>query len=87
MAALKLVERRDIIIIKPMDRLDALALFANKLGGHDDRIDAVELIVAPLFRQQHTSLSGCLRYFVREYLRDRSSRAFATLKCSTLIAA
>ena len=42
-AALKAVEQRDIITVKPMDRADGLALFERKLGWRDDGEDVVEL--------------------------------------------
>ncbi|CZR68212.1 related to kinesin light chain [Phialocephala subalpina] len=75
-AALKLVERRDIIAVEPMGRTDALALFANKLGGHDDGDNAAELIAAlefmPLAIVQAAAYISEMapRYSVREYLRD-----------------
>jgi hypothetical protein len=45
-AAVKLVEQRDIIAVEPMGKADALALFKNKLGWHDDGGDTAELAAA-----------------------------------------
>ena len=75
-AALKLVEQRDIIAVKPMGRADALALLERKLGWHDDGEDAVELAAALEFMplaivQAATYISQRVpRYSVREYLQD-----------------
>ena len=76
-AALKLVERRNIITIEPMDRMDAQALFANKLGKHDLNIDiAAELISAlefmPLAIVQAAAYISerAPRYSVQEYIED-----------------
>jgi hypothetical protein len=41
-----LVEQRDIIAIEPIDRADALILFKNKLGRHNNSDDIAELIAA-----------------------------------------
>jgi hypothetical protein len=40
---LELVKQRDIIAVEPMGRVDALALFKNKLGRHDNSDDTAEL--------------------------------------------
>jgi hypothetical protein len=49
-AALNLIEQRDIITIEPMGSQDALTLFENKLGGHDNSTNdgdvTAELLVA-----------------------------------------
>jgi hypothetical protein len=77
---LDLVEQHDIITIEPMSRADALTLFKNKLGGHDDGSNngdvATELLVAlefmPLAIVQAAAYISRkkLRYSVREYLQD-----------------
>ncbi|PQE18243.1 hypothetical protein CJF30_00010977 [Rutstroemia sp. NJR-2017a BBW] len=75
-AALKLVEQRNIIAVEPMDRSDALALFENKLGKHDDSDDTAELAEAlefmPLAIVQAATyiFQRAPRYSVRDYLRD-----------------
>ena len=76
-AALKLVERRSIIAIEPMDRVDAQALFENKLGRHDlNRDNAAELITElefmPLAIVQAAAyiIEREPRYSIREYLQD-----------------
>ena len=76
-AALKLVKRRNIITIEPMDRADAQALFANKLGRHDLNIDdATALITAlefmPLAIVQAAAyiFERTPRYPIRKYLQD-----------------
>ncbi|KAI4940763.1 hypothetical protein J4E91_011250 [Alternaria rosae] len=43
MAALKLVERRDIVPVEPMDEAQALALFKKKLEAQEDTSDVAEL--------------------------------------------
>jgi len=74
--ALKLVEQRDIIAIKPMARADALALFERKLGWHDDGDDAIELTAAlefmPLAIVQAAAYISqrAPRYSVQEYLQN-----------------
>ncbi|KAK7182331.1 kinesin light chain [Paraphaeosphaeria sporulosa] len=45
-AALRLVEQRDIVSVKPMDEAHALALFKKKLGVQGDNSDAAELVAA-----------------------------------------
>jgi hypothetical protein len=45
-AACKLVERRYMIAIDPMDSADAPALFTKKVGEHDDENTVVELVTA-----------------------------------------
>ncbi|KAF2022622.1 hypothetical protein EK21DRAFT_119566 [Setomelanomma holmii] len=45
-AALKLVERRDIIYVEPMDDAEGLALFKKKLGPQDNNSDVAELAAA-----------------------------------------
>jgi hypothetical protein len=75
-AALKLVEQRDIIVVKPMGRADALALLERKLGWHDNGEDAVKLAAAlefmPLAIVQAAAYISqrAPRYSVREYLQD-----------------
>jgi hypothetical protein len=75
-AALKLVEQRNIIIVKPMDKADALALFENKLGKHDDSDDTAELAEAlefiPLAIVQAATyiFQSAPRYSVRDYLQN-----------------
>ncbi|PQE30876.1 hypothetical protein CJF32_00011333 [Rutstroemia sp. NJR-2017a WRK4] len=75
-AALKLVEQRDIIVVEPMDRADALILFENKLRRHDDSDDTAELAEAlefmPLAIVQAATyiFQRAPRYSVRDYLRD-----------------
>ena len=44
--ALKLVEENDIITVKPMDKVHALALFEKKLGRQSEKKDANKLIAA-----------------------------------------
>ena len=74
--ALKLVEPRNIIAIGPMNRVDALALFENKLGGHDDSDDATQLAAAlefmPLAIVQAAAYISqrAPRYSVRQYLQN-----------------
>ncbi|KAH6672830.1 hypothetical protein B0J14DRAFT_627313 [Halenospora varia] len=78
--ALNLVKQHDIITIKPISRADALTLFKNKLGGHDDGSDngdvTTKLLVALEFMplaivQAATYISWRkLRYSVQEYLQD-----------------
>jgi hypothetical protein len=75
-AALKLVERRDIIAIQPMSKPDALALLEGKLGWHDDGDDAIELAAELEFMplaivQAAAYISRRVpRYSVRKYLQD-----------------
>ncbi|MCJ1360715.1 MAG: hypothetical protein MMC33_010724 [Icmadophila ericetorum] len=75
-AALKLVEPRDIIPIEPMSPADALTLFENKVGRHNNGDDAVELAAALEFMplaivQAAVYISQRIpRYSVREYLQD-----------------
>ena len=75
-AALKLVEPRDIIAIEPMSPADALTLFENKVGRHNNGDDAVELAAALEFMplaivQAAVYISQRIpRYSVREYLQD-----------------
>ncbi|KAH8760639.1 P-loop containing nucleoside triphosphate hydrolase protein [Hyaloscypha finlandica] len=86
-AALKLVERRDIIAIKPMSKPDALALLEGKLGRHNDGDDATELAAELEFMplaivQAAAYISQRVpRYSVREYLQDfrKSDRKRASL--------
>ncbi|KAG4429842.1 hypothetical protein IFR05_014674 [Cadophora sp. M221] len=78
--ALKLVEPRDIITVKPMSIQDALALFESKLRGGDNGSDdgnvTTELLVAlelmPLAIVQAAAyiLRRRPRYSVREYFQD-----------------
>ncbi|KAM3067048.1 hypothetical protein ACMFMG_011827 [Clarireedia jacksonii] len=75
-AALKLVEQRNIIAVEPMDGVDALALFENKLGRYDDGDDTAKLAEAlefmPLAIVQAATyiLQRAPRYSVRNYLQD-----------------
>ncbi|KUJ10972.1 uncharacterized protein LY89DRAFT_739942, partial [Mollisia scopiformis] len=75
-AALKLVEQRDIIAIKAMDKTDALTLFENKLGGHYDGENiaelAKELEFMPLAIVQAAAYISQMapRYSVHQYLQD-----------------
>ena len=75
-AALKLVEKRDIIPVGPMGTADALALLDRKLGWHDEGNDAAELVAAlefmPLAIVQAAAYitQRIPRYSVREYLQD-----------------
>jgi tetratricopeptide (TPR) repeat protein len=86
-AALKIVEQRDIIVVEPMGSADALALFENKLGRHDDGDDTAELAAALEFMplaivQAAVYISQRVpRYSVREYLQDfrKSDRKRASL--------
>ena len=86
-AALKVVEQRDIITVKPMDRADGLALFERKLGWHDDGEDVIELAAALEFMplaivQAAVYISQrAPRYSVRQYLQDfrRSDRKKTSL--------
>ncbi|PQE28655.1 hypothetical protein CJF32_00011397 [Rutstroemia sp. NJR-2017a WRK4] len=87
-AALKLVfEQRDIITVEPMDRADALVLFENKLGRHDDNDDTAELVAAlefmPLAIVQAATyiFQRAPRYSVRDYLQgfQKSDRKKASL--------
>ena len=74
--ALKLVEQRNIIEVEPMNKADALELFASKLGGDDSSNDATELVAAlefmPLAIVQAAAYISqrAPRYSVRDYLRD-----------------
>ncbi|KAF1971381.1 hypothetical protein BU23DRAFT_600253 [Bimuria novae-zelandiae CBS 107.79] len=45
-AALKLVERRDIVRVEPMDKAEGLALFKKKLGPQGNNSDVAELAAA-----------------------------------------
>ncbi|KAF3389702.1 hypothetical protein DPV78_011778 [Talaromyces pinophilus] len=45
-AALKLVDQRDIIVVKPMDEVHARALLEKKLGRQDERQDISQLAAA-----------------------------------------
>ncbi|KAF2802610.1 uncharacterized protein BDZ99DRAFT_468813 [Mytilinidion resinicola] len=45
-AALKLVERRDVITVEPMDEAQAQALFKKKLGVQGDDSDIAKLVAA-----------------------------------------
>jgi tetratricopeptide (TPR) repeat protein len=47
-AALKLVEQRDIIIVEPMNKVDAMALFQNKLGAQEASDDDIAELAASL---------------------------------------
>jgi hypothetical protein len=73
---LKLVEQRNIIAVEPMDRIDALALFENKLGRYDDSDDTAELAEAlefmPLAIVQAAIyiFQRALCYSMRDYLQD-----------------
>ncbi|KAH8595376.1 P-loop containing nucleoside triphosphate hydrolase protein [Bisporella sp. PMI_857] len=75
-AALKLVDKRNIITVEPMGRADALALFENKLGKHDNSGDTSELVAALEFMplaiaQAARYISQRVpRYSVRRYLED-----------------
>jgi hypothetical protein len=85
--ALKLVEQRDIIAIKPMSKPDALALLEGKLGWHGNGDDAAELAAELEFMplaivQAAAYISQRVpRYSVREYLKDlrKSDRKRASL--------
>jgi hypothetical protein len=86
-AALKLVEQRDIIAIEPMSQPDALALLEGKLGWHDDGDDAVELAAELEFMPLAIAQAAAYisqrvpRYSVRKYLQDfrKSDRKRASL--------
>ncbi|KAH8651580.1 hypothetical protein BGZ60DRAFT_436624 [Tricladium varicosporioides] len=75
-AARKLVERRNIIAIEPMNKEDSLTLLETKLGWHDGSNDTVELVVELEFMplaivQAAAYISQRVpRYSVREYLQD-----------------
>ncbi|RDW68062.1 hypothetical protein BP6252_09458 [Coleophoma cylindrospora] len=77
-AALKLVEERNIISVEPMSKGDALLLFKNKLREHsiDDDDDAAELTEVLEFMplaivQAAANISQrAPRYSVRKYLED-----------------
>lgn len=76
-AALELVERRNIIAIEPMDKVDAQALFANKLGRHGltsdntaELITALEFMPLAIVQAAVYIFERAPRYSVREYLQD-----------------
>jgi hypothetical protein len=75
-AALKLVEQRDIITVKPMREVDAVGLLEKKLGRCNERNDTVELVTAlefmPLAIVQAAAYicQRAPRYSVQDYLRD-----------------
>lgn len=81
-AARELIEQRDIFTIDPMGKSDAIALFENKLGCHDNGSDTAELITAlefmPLAIVQAAAYISrrAPRCSVQEYLQDfrRSDR-------------
>jgi len=84
---LKLVEESDIIDIKPMDKVHALALFKKKLGKPDDSKDIAELAAAleymPLAIVQAAAYISqrAPRFSVRQYLNEfrKSDRKRTTL--------
>jgi hypothetical protein len=73
--ALKLVKPRNIIAIEPMSQIDTLALFKNKLGGHNDSDDTAQLVAElkfmPLAIVQAAAYISELgpRCSVRQYLQ------------------
>ena len=85
--AQKLVERRDIIAVEPMNRADALALVEKKLGKQRESQDIAELAVVlefmPLAIVQAAAYISqrAPRYSVRQYLEDfkKSDRKRASL--------
>ncbi|PMD27600.1 hypothetical protein NA56DRAFT_667207 [Hyaloscypha hepaticicola] len=74
--ALELVEQRDIIAVEPMGKADALALFKNKLGRHEDSDNTAELAATlefmPLAIVQAAAYISQRepRCSVRQYLQD-----------------
>lgn len=86
-AALELVDRANIISIKPMEERDALQLFRNKLGESDKASYIVELAAAldymPLAMVQASAyiLQRRPRYSLQKYIEEfcKSDRRKATL--------
>lgn len=86
-AALQLVEQRDIIAVKPMEKRDALALLQKKLGQQDSSEEGIELAAAleymPLAIVQAAAYISQRRprCSVQQYLEDfrRSDRKRTTL--------
>ena len=74
--ALKLVEDNDIITVKPMDKVHALALFEKKLGRKSEKKDANKLVAAlefmPLAIVQAASYISrtAPRCSVRQYIEE-----------------
>jgi hypothetical protein len=75
-AALKLVEKSDIIEVEPMDGVHAVALFKKKLGEPNDSKDTAELVAAleymPLAIVQAAAYISqrAPRFSVTQYLQD-----------------
>jgi hypothetical protein len=75
-AALKLVEKGDIIEVEPMDGAHAVALFEKKLGEPNDSKDTAELVAAleymPLAIVQAAAYISqrAPRFSVTQYLQD-----------------
>jgi tetratricopeptide (TPR) repeat protein len=78
-AALKLVDQRDVVLVEPMDKVQALTLFKKKLGAQgnsSDSDDIAELVAAldymPLAIVQAAAyiLQRAPRYSVAKYLRE-----------------
>jgi tetratricopeptide (TPR) repeat protein len=86
-AALKFVERRNIVRVRPMDEAEGLALFKKKLGSQDDNGDIAELAAAleymPLAIVQAAAfiLQRAPRHSVAKYLDEykKSERKRASL--------
>ena len=85
--ALQLVEQRDIIVVKPMEKRDAVALLQKKLGQLDSSEEGIELAAAleymPLAIVQAAAYISQRRprCSVQQYLEDfrRSDRKRTTL--------
>lgn len=75
-AAMKLVEQRNIVTVEPMDKLQAQALFENKLGKEQDYDDVARLAAAlecmPLAMAQAAAyiIQMAPRYSVKKHVTE-----------------